>query len=209
MATRRQEKVTLDLYEGPLRKPSLLQNPLSWTVLAVVAGIGIFIALSGRESPFSDPTTVPPAAPAGISNGAKLPGRTEGSKDAGQEARTIIGEVRRQGGEYDLSSVFTRAGELQKKGKLVDAYLLYFFAAREGHGLSAFMLGGMLDPNHFSPEVGLIERPDAGQALKWYRVAAKNGNPAAKDRVLELQRWAEERARAGDLQAQQLTLGWR
>jgi hypothetical protein len=127
----------------------------------------------------------------------------------GDEARATIADVRRQGGIKDFGALFAKAGELSKAGRMADAYLLYFYAAREGHAESAYVLGGWSDPNHFSRIENVFDDPNPLQALKWYRIAASDGNKDAQNRLRELQKWVEARARTGDIQAQQLLLSFR
>lgn len=127
----------------------------------------------------------------------------------GDEARATIADVRKQGGIQDFGALFAKAGELSKAGKMADAYLLYFYAAREGHAESAYILGGWSDPNHFSRIENVFDDPSPLQALKWYRIAASDGNKDAQNRLRELQKWVEARARTGDVQAQQLLLSFR
>jgi hypothetical protein len=143
------------------------------------------------------PAAGPSLAPTGTKHGE------------GNEARDYIQNIRSTGDVQDLAAVFTRAGQLAAAGKQTDAYLLYFFAAREGHAPSAFVLGGLSDPNHYRPGANLASQPDPLQSLKWYRVAASDGYKDALSRLHELEKWVEQRARSGDVHAQQLLLSFR
>ena len=108
----------------------------------------------------------------------------------------------------DLDSVFERAQAFHREGQLADAQVLYFFAARGGHGNSAFELATMNDPNHHSPETSLLPEADAFQAYRWYSTAAEQGHEAAAERLAALREWAENAAQSGDVEAEQLLLQW-
>jgi hypothetical protein len=231
-------QATLKIYGSP-KKPAFWRNPLLWIALVGLAAILSLLASGERHSPVSSaqrpatpPATMPivepvpkpelkvpaasseaatdnaPQAAADASESQK-PAVAPASRKEGDEARTLIAEVRKKGGAQDLSSVFKRAGELSQAGKTTDAYLLYFFAAREGHAQSAYVLGNLADPNHFATAGNLFDKPDPMQALKWYRIAASDGFKEAQSRLLELKKWVEARAHTGDPQAQQLLLSFR
>ncbi|MGB5488982.1 MAG: hypothetical protein WBN06_16440, partial [Lysobacterales bacterium] len=63
------------------------------------------------------------------------------------------------------------------------------------------------DPNHFSSEAGLMDKPDPFQAYKWYRAARDAGNQMAAVRLSELHAWAKAEAENDPL-AEQLLLQW-
>jgi hypothetical protein len=127
----------------------------------------------------------------------------------GEEARALIATMRAPNAEEDLDTVFRKAGESLKLGRIADAHLLYFFAARRGHAPAAFVLGGIYDPVRFDKERSLLGRPDPLQALKWYRVAANQGDGEAQARLMSLESWVDAKARAGDAEAERLRLSWR
>ena len=95
------------------------------------------------------------------------------------------------------------------RSRIADAHLLYFFAARRGHAPAAFVLAGIYDPVRFDKDRSLLGRPDPVQALKWYRVAAAQGDGEAQARLKSLESWVDARARAGDAEAERLRLSWR
>jgi hypothetical protein len=127
----------------------------------------------------------------------------------GEEARALIATMRAPNAEEDLDTVFRKAGESLKLGRIADAHLLYFFAARRGHAPAAFVLAGIYDPVRFDKERSLLGRPDPLQALKWYRVAASQGDAEAQARLRALESWVDAKARAGDAEAERLRLSWR
>jgi len=146
----------------------------------------------------SNPSIAAPVAPAGVD--ADRPG---------EEARALIATMRDPNAEEDLDTVFRKAGEALKRGRIADAHLLYFFAARRGHAPAAFVLAGIYDPVRFDKDRSLLGRPDPLQALKWYRVAAEQGDGEAEARLKSLESWVDARARAGDAEAERLRLSWR
>ncbi|MGF1546662.1 MAG: hypothetical protein ACFCUG_05015 [Thiotrichales bacterium] len=126
----------------------------------------------------------------------------------GSEARDLI---RRAADDksLDLETLFQRAEVLRKHGKHTDAYLLFFHAARNGHGRSAFNLAEMSDPEHFNRGNTALTQSDPYQAYKWYRAAEKFGISDAKDRLRKLEKNLRTAATADDPQAQRLLLLWR
>ncbi len=132
-----------------------------------------------------------------------------GTGRPGDAARTLIATLREGGAEEDLDTVFRKAGEAMKKDRRADAHLLYFFAARRGHAPAAFVLADLYDPLHFDKDRSLLGRPDPVQALKWYRIAADQGDTEAQARLASLVSWVDDKARAGDAEAERLRLSWR
>ncbi|MGQ0593258.1 MAG: hypothetical protein ACT4QB_11605 [Gammaproteobacteria bacterium] len=146
----------------------------------------------------SRPPVATAVAPAGVE-----------SDRPGEEARALIATMRAPNAEEDLDTVFRKAGESLKLGRIADAHLLYFFAARRGHAPAAFVLAGIYDPMRFDRDRSLLGRPDPVQALKWYRVAADQGDGEAQARLKSLESWVDAKARAGDAEAERLRLSWR
>jgi TPR repeat protein len=90
----------------------------------------------------------------------------------------------------------------------VDAHLLYFFAARQGHRDAALALASLYDPVIFDPAASALEQPDPVQAHKWYLRAADAGDTTAQERLDALRLWLEEAARDGDQGARLLLMRW-
>nr|VFJ56237.1 MAG: hypothetical protein BECKFW1821B_GA0114236_102619 [Candidatus Kentron sp. FW] len=126
----------------------------------------------------------------------------------GKQARDIIKDLRAQGEKINLDDVFRRAEQFKSEGMMVDAHLMYFFSARQGHADSAMVLGTMYDPEHTLKAVGIIDEPNWGQAHKWYLRAAEGGNQAAKKRLQYLREQVEHAAAEGDPEASRLILQW-
>ena len=143
-------------------------------------------------------TTVPP-------EGAPGAGVTDAER--GDSAREAIADLQDQGaGGYDAA--YSRAEEYRSDGRLADAQLMYFYAARGGHAESAFQLGTMNDPNHHDPASSLLPNPDPFQAYKWYSQALEGGMDEASTRLEALRDWAEREAQTGNTEAEQLLLQW-
>ena len=127
----------------------------------------------------------------------------------GSRARAIIAEFRNQEEAVDLYEIFTSAEQLKEEGMLTDAHLLYFYAARKGHGSSALALAKMHDPDYHSQQTSIMEKPDLIQAYKWYLQAADSGNVMAKAHLNDLRTRVELAASKGDAAAERLLLQWR
>ena len=125
----------------------------------------------------------------------------------GAKARALIASMR-AAGAIDLDRVLAAATQAQTEGELANAYLLYFFAAREGSGPAALELGKQADPATRDPLNSVFGAPDLNQAYKWYKIAAGNGESEARDRLADLQARVEQMAAGGDPQAQRISLLW-
>ncbi len=125
----------------------------------------------------------------------------------GARARALIARMRADG-NIDLDQIVASAKRSQISGELADAYLLYFFAAREGSVAAALELGKQADPASRDPLSSVFEGPDLNQAHKWYRIAAENGDTEARDRLADLHARVEKMAASGDPQAQRISLLW-
>lgn len=140
----------------------------------------------------------PAAAPA---PGPAQPNAAEGGAPAEPEQPALP--------TNELDRAFAEAEAFRAEGKLPDAQLLYFFAARQGHGRAAFQLAAIYDPLHFIPEQSLLEKPDPFQAFRWYNTAREAGIAEAADRLDALRNWATDAAAKGNAEAEQLLLQWR
>ncbi|PVV08528.1 MAG: hypothetical protein B6D77_11745 [gamma proteobacterium symbiont of Ctena orbiculata] len=126
----------------------------------------------------------------------------------GGPARGLISRLRSGEATLDPHQILNQVDAYRKEGMLTDAYLLLFYAAREGDGGAAFSLADMHDPNHFNKANPLLDKPDSYQAHKWYSVAAGKGLDKANERLKSLKRTTEAQAKKGDLAAQRLLLNW-
>ena len=152
----------------------------------------------------SDDKEVAPAPSLLSSSVAPAPTPLPTSKSDRIDARTLITELR-TATKPDYNKAYNAGETLRKKGQLDEAYILYFFAAREGHANSAYRLGQLAD-NIISKS---SYRADATQAIKWYRKAESAGVSEATDALNALKRYYEDKARSGDSNARRLLLLWR
>lgn len=125
----------------------------------------------------------------------------------GEAARALITELRQQTAP-DLDRAYAAAQQYQQAGDEEDAYLLYFYAAREGHGPSAMVMAQRSDPATFSDD-GLETRADPLQANKWYLRAAQAGAEGAETALATLRKRVEDAAAQGDQRAQRIMLQWK
>lgn len=164
--------------------------------VVILAAVWLFTDRPEPE-PVPEPATGPDSVqPAGT------------AAERGDSAREIIDELSAAGNDVDYAGAYERAGEFRQEGRLADAQLLYFFAARGGNAGAAFDLATSYDPNHHSESTSLMSEPDAFQAYRWYAAAEEAGHQGAGTRLAELRAWAEEAAGTGDTEAERLLLQW-
>jgi TPR repeat protein len=207
-ASRRQTETFEGDYEHvPPERASGFNSPLIWIAVIVAFLIGYMVFSGGRKAPLSGSgeAEAPATPPTGLIQDVQAPTADK----PGDTARAIVAEIREKGGKFNLTWVYNKADRLLKEKKLTDAYLLYFFAAREGHAPSALVLGKLADPQFHSAETSPLDKPDLVQALKWYQMASERGETEAKDHLQKLRQRIEADARGGDSVAQQLMLDWR
>ncbi len=123
-------------------------------------------------------------------------------------ARLFIEQLESAGIEVNLDAIYEKAESMNAELKLKDAYLLYFYAARQGHANAAFRLGQFADPETFDVERSLLDSPNSNQAHKWYQSAVLAGHPQARQSLGRLRSQVEKLAASGDERAYQLTLQW-
>jgi TPR repeat protein len=160
----------------------------------------------------SQPTPPPlPELPGTQKSDAGLSQPADGSAAVildGDRAKDFVASLRSDSKGSDPDTVFVEAERLQGEGYIVDAHLLYRFAARHGHGQAALVLGTQADPAFYaatSPDT-LQDSPE--QAYKWYSMAAAAGIEEAVTRLQALHQNVEMSASAGDERAQRLLLLW-
>lgn len=195
-----------------------------WKLIIIVAAltlIGVWLVPGDRsEQPVEVTGKTAGTAPSLLTDGpagdgqdlapTTPPGADQAPVDdrPGARARALIAQMRATG-EIKLDEVFAAAQQAQNDGELADAYLLYFFAAREGHAAAALALGTQADPASRDPANSVFENADLNQAHKWYQIAAQNGDAQADDRLADLRQRVEKLAAGGDPQAQRISLLWR
>ncbi|MEE9397842.1 MAG: AAA family ATPase [Methylococcales bacterium] len=121
-------------------------------------------------------------------------------------ARQYIQNLEAGNSPIDLESVYNEAEKRNAQKQLEDAYLLYFYAARQGNGSAAFKLAQLYDPTFFKLGGSIIDTPNLIQARKWYQHAADAGHPDANRLLEQLRSRTFDQAARGDENAQRLTL---
>ncbi|MGV6825762.1 MAG: hypothetical protein ACWA5Q_02185 [bacterium] len=140
--------------------------------------------------------------------GQVTPVATEAASGApGDAARAFIEALMARDGS--TQEAFDEAERQAMAGNAADAYLLYFYAGKNGHPAACMVLGEQADPAYFVAGRSLLDQPDNEQAFKWYSEAQKVGAPGAVDRLAALQQAVEALAESGDEQAERLTLQWK
>ncbi|MCP5415292.1 MAG: hypothetical protein H6961_11880 [Chromatiaceae bacterium] len=188
-------------------------------VVAVLTLIGVWLVPGERtEAPGvgDRPSTAAPSLlgekPPGGASDDTAPAVTATSADAedsspGARARALIAGMRATG-KIDLDAVFAAGQQAQARGEMADAYLLYFFAAREGLAAASLALGSQADPATRDPANSVFENADYTQAHKWYQMAVQQGDTGARDRLADLHARVERLAAGGDARAQRISLLW-
>jgi TPR repeat protein len=181
-------------------------------LVAVVTVVAVWL-IPDVQKPSPPPL---PELPGASQNEAERPppeppadDRAAGTR-SGDRAREFLAELRSGSAGPDPNTVFVEAERLQGEGYSDDAYLLYRFAARHGHGQAALELGTQADPAlqaTANPDSDPLSR-ESGQAYKWYSIAAAAGIQEAAERLQDLRNRVERSAAAGDQRAQRLMLQW-
>ena len=126
----------------------------------------------------------------------------------GSSARVIIAKFKKKKGSSNLKQIVESANEFKAKAMHTDAYLLYFFAARQGHNAAAQVLAKMHDPAFYSKQNSMLDQPDLVQAYKWYQQAARGGQTTAQKALDNFRIQVEQMAAKGNADAKQLSLQW-
>ena len=176
---------------------------LGWYFLSPSAPPG-----AGVPSAHSRTVAAPETEPAVVAGDVSRGEPAQGENARGDLARAIIEELRGEG-KVDPEQVFERAERFQAVGMLADAYLLHFYAARQGHPQAALALARMYDPKTFSRQSSILVAPDVGQAHKWYHLAARAGDAGAKRELADLRGRVEQAAARGDEDSRRLMMQWR
>lgn len=177
------------------RPPKLKRNGLFWIILAT-AGLVIYMLIgTDRDNSTVDKT---------ITVSEKID-RNQPIQP-GRHARQFIAQLRAAGPPYPLQLIFENANNYHDEGRLADAYLLYFFSAREGYVAAMMKMAEISDPEFFQAENSLLEYPDALQAYKWYQKAAEQGHADANERIQALRQWLLQESESSDTELQQLLL---
>lgn len=185
------------------------KNPIIWVSLVVV-GLIIFIFTASDRGGVSQQDLQLKQQPKVVETPQDAEGQI--ARDSlvppGMRARKLIQQLREKGKPYAFEQLMAKASSFASEGSLADAHLAFFFAAREGHVEAMMMMAEMSDPTLFRPENNLLDKANAVQAYKWYRMALDRGFEPASSRLYNLRNWAEAEANYGNTDAQQLLLNF-
>ena len=179
-------------------------------VVALITILAIWLVPSQQEeTPPALPQLTTPAPPMEPETASPTPMEKPLADDLpGNRARAIISSLRAGGKDPDPAEVYANASRLQDEGHREDAYLLYRYAANHGDARAALVLGSQADPAYHSSDNTILPEPEAEQAIKWYRLASKEGNAEAATRLEALHTLLERASAAGDARASRLLLQW-
>ncbi len=154
-------------------------------------------------SPPRDEATAPTAGTAGARSPEPV---TAAPPEAeGAAARAWLADHPDAGAD----EIRVQADRFMEAGRVADAWLLYFKAARDGDGRAAMALAEQADPDHFRADASVHSAPDLILARKWYLRAQALGVAAAEERLGRLRERLAERAASGDEAAAVLLQEWR
>ena len=94
-------------------------------------------------------------------------------EERGDSAREAIAALRAAPGGVDYDEAHRRAQEFNAAGRVADAQLMLFFAARGGHGPASFDLATLYDP---APHVGKHSVP-CPPKNRWTTTSSKASRP--------------------------------
>lgn len=186
--------------------------PLNYTtiILALAAAALLIVWLVVDDRQTTTPPLPEPPAPQMTDADLFEPGHGDPAAiREGDRARAFIANLSSDGSDPDPNSVFVEAMRLQGEEYAVDAYLLFRFAARHGHGQAALVLGNQADPAYRNADIPDWLKNQPEQAYKWYSIAAERGVDEAAERLQALREHVEQSALNGDEHAQRLLLQWR
>lgn len=175
-----------------------------WPVLAAVAAVLLLAGGGGwyalHPRPGSEPGPAQATAPAPL---AQAPPRPEPPSPpplslAGLSVPDVIARA------PDVAAVVAEGERRLGSDRKDDGLLLLEAAADRGDGRATVALARLYDPNGFRPG-GPIPAPDARQAARYYRDAARGGADGVAEPRAALRAMLERRAGDGDLTAR-LTL---
>jgi hypothetical protein len=180
----------------------------------LVAGIVLLVAFNAYKwlTDPSAPAPIPQSSIPGSLDSAKttdlgqLP-TDAASAEEGNEARKLIADAKANGGG-NREDLYAKAGHFLTKNKSADAYLIYFYLAKQGYGLASLTLAEMADPAYFKQNISFLDAPDIFQAYKWYNEAKSQGMKEAEAQLRDLKLRAKAAAAGGDEKMRRLLTTW-
>lgn len=209
------------MQEGQNKSSNSTSNRL-WLIISLVIAVTVVavlmvpdkekkaedIPLPGAAPAETPAPTVPAESRAGTAaNEAPAETKTGSAGVEGEAARAYLAKAASEG--LGVDALLAQAQAFQSEGKLGDAWLLYFKAAKDGSAEAAMMLAQQADPAYFRAGSTVLSQPDVVQAHKWYEQARRNGSDVAQQRLQQLLVELEKAAGAGDEQAAVLLEKWK
>ena len=199
------------MQEGQDKRNNAASNRL-WLIISLVVAVTLVAVLlvPDKDEQAEDIPQVPkaPASVPGVQQVTDtLATDAPDELPEGEAARAYLAKMTPEGG--NVAELFAQAEIFQAEGKLADAWLLYFKAAKEGSAEAAMALAEQADPAYFKTGASVLSQPDLVQAHKWYKLAERNGSKVAQRRLEALLKRLDKAAAAGDEQAAVLLETWK
>ncbi len=189
--------------QEPVFKTSAEENKLGWFKYPLILlALGLIYTALILENPSTD-SVVNDQTQSG--QGLLLSNPSTG----GSDARAWVANWKKTSDNKNVDAVFEKAESFAAAEQQADAYLLYFYAARKGHGSAAMTLAKQADPQTFSEKQSITGIAEPFTAFKWYKIAEATGVPEATSKLENLKKWVQSAAKEGDVSADRLLLQWR
>ncbi len=150
--------------------------------------------LPPAPEPVTPPAPVPPPDPGPILSTPPAPGPAAVTWPDGTDSLSLRDLVERAPNPAGIHAAALRR---QAEGRHDDAFVLFEEAADRGHGPAMTAVGRMYDPNGFLPGKPFAN-PDPRSAARFYRDAARAGDPGAEAPRAALREALEAQARSGN-----------
>jgi TPR repeat protein len=189
--------------QEPVFKSSGEENKLGWFKYPLILlALGLIYTALILENPSTD----------SVADNQIQPGKgllQSNPSTGGSDARAWIASWKKTSDSKSIDAVFEKAESFAAAEQHADAYLLYFYAARKGHGSAAMTLAKQADPQTFSEKQSITGIAEPFTAFKWYKIAVATGVPEASSSLENLKKWVQNAANEGDVDADRLLLQWR
>lgn len=187
-----------------------------WLIISAIMAItliAVFMVPDGREQAEDIPLPAAPQKPVAPLDETAQSAPPRQVETPAEKEPLAEGEAARRflaaSPGLDAEAIFQQAEAYRRDGRMADAWLLYFKAARDGHAQAAMVLAEQADPAFFDTASSMLDKPDLVQAHKWYEQARRNGSKEAGERLDKLMKRLEQAAAGGDRQAQLLLAKWK
>lgn len=200
--------------EGDERRPDKRRWIILGATVALFIAVGFFLWLvfRGDDAPEPDPLKVTkPSQPTKLPRMANLPPQEPAPKPITPTyapTAPLLEQVReamRNG--IDPDAAVALAKSLPDEPERADAaFILWEYAAEEGHAEAALIVGRYFDPTYTGDSGTIIKDPAV--AYEWYQTALAGGQPPAENHLSDLKKWVQEKADQGSGEARELLKEW-